>query len=106
MTFVDPFVGGPIGGSLPNHQAPPVLPTLPTQPAAPSIRKGNDMTYNLSPRLFVENGPSIAAQAVHRRHELLYFRYAAPKIAESKSASPPEPANSDAPICGAVRFAL
>ena len=61
------------------------------------------MTYALNPRLFVENGPTIAAQAVHRRHEL--FRAALAGL-ESKPAELPPAANLDAPICGVIRFAL
>ena len=61
------------------------------------------MTYAFNPRLFVENGPTIAAQAVHRRHELLRMALSAPA---SQPAAIPAPANLDAPICGVIRFAL
>ena len=64
------------------------------------------MTYNLSPRLFVENGPAIAAQAVHRRHELMRIRLATESGGQAEAAVLPPPANSGTPLCGAVRFAL
>ena len=61
------------------------------------------MTYALNPRLFVENGPTIAAQAVHRRHEMIRAALAGPA---SQPAAIPAPANLDAPQCGVIRFAL
>ena len=53
---------------------------------------------NFNPRLFLENGPTIAAQAVHRRHATIRAALAAPK-------SPPA-ANDDEPVPAAVCFAL
>jgi len=61
------------------------------------------MTYNLSPQLFVENGAAIASMAVHRRHELLRFRFA--EVA-SRPAELPAAANLDEPAPGTIRFAL
>lgn len=61
------------------------------------------MTYAFNPRLFVENGPTIAAQAVHRRHEIIRAALAGPA---SRPAEVPPPANLDAPVCGVIRFAL
>ena len=73
------------------------------------------MTYAFNPRLFLENGPTVSAQAVHRRHDLLRFRYAAATpnallrfryAAATPNAAPPAAANSDQPACGVIRFAL
>ena len=57
------------------------------------------MTYAFNPRLFVENGPTIAAQAVHRRHATIRAALTAPK-------SLPAAANEDEPVPAAVCFAL
>jgi hypothetical protein len=41
------------------------------------------MTYQLNPRLFVENGAALAAQRVHRRHDTLRIIFAEKKTAEA-----------------------
>ena len=61
------------------------------------------MTYAFNPRLFVENGAAIAAQAVHRRHEIIRAAYAG---LEKQPGEVPAPANLDVPACGTIRFAL
>lgn len=61
------------------------------------------MTYAFNPRLFVENGPTVSAQAVHRRHAMIRATLAE---AESKPVEVPAPANLDTPFCGVIRFAL
>ena len=53
---------------------------------------------NFNPRLFVENGPTIAAQAVHRRHATIRAALTAPKSLPA--------ANDDEPVPAAVCFAL
>ncbi|QIK96322.1 hypothetical protein G7076_07560 [Sphingomonas sp. HDW15A] len=61
------------------------------------------MTYAFNPRLFLENGPTVSAQAVHRRHAMIRAALGAP---DSRPAEVPAPANLDMPFCGVIRFAL
>jgi hypothetical protein len=103
MAYVDCFVGGANGRALIKWQATAALPTLPRSRRRPTFERGMEMTYAFNPRLFVENGPTIAAQAVHRRHEMIRAALAAPA---SRPAEVPAPANLDAPVCGVIRFAL
>jgi len=64
------------------------------------------MTYNLSPRLFIENGPTVLNRAALRHREMLRILLASESGGSTDAASLPPPANSDSPLCGAVRFAL